>query len=117
MELSWASLARSPRSKDDSRTGHRLARLVDEQAATALRSSALFRVPLVQGLFQRHLGPVDESWHRPLPLLPGRELSGVRRGQRRYFRLAGRPGKSRYFPGTVHVFAGFASELLDELRQ
>src|ERR1700674_1475403 len=110
-------MARASRSEDDPRTGYGLARLVDEQAVPTFRSAALLRISSLQGVFQRHLRPVDEPWHRSLPLLHGRELSGVGRGEWRHFCLARRPGESRHLPGTIHLSEGFPGELRDELWQ
>jgi len=49
--------------------------LAHNQALPSFRSSSIFRIPPLQGLFQRNRRSVDESRHRPGPLVHRRPLS------------------------------------------
>ena len=105
-----------PRGEADPRAGHRLEEVADDEAGSPLRSAAVFRIPPLQGVLQRHPRPVDEPRHRPRALLHERAAAAFGGGARRRLRLARRPRESRHVPGAgrVPVVPG---ELLHELRQ
>ena len=117
LELSRPALARSRRSPADPRAGHGLDKVADDEAGPPVRSAALFRVPPVQGVFQWHLGPVDESRHRPGALVHGRHCAALGDRTRRSVRLARRPPESRHIPGPARISQGISGQLLDQLRQ
>ncbi len=98
-------------------TGYGLAKMAAHQARSSLRSQSLLRIPLVQGILQRHSGSMDEPRNRHRALVHERQLSPLRSRSWRHFCLARWPGESRYVSSLAGISQGFSAELLNQLRQ
>src|ERR1700719_861312 len=88
-----------------------------DQTLSPVRSESVLRIPLVQGILERHSRPVDEPRDRHGALVHERQLSVLGHGARWHFCLARWARERRHFPRSARIPQGIFGQLFDQFWQ